>query len=70
MISDFEGTPVGDSKYIIDIVRRDDNGKWYVNYRNVHGEILGTYTTKGEDIVKKDAEGNIIEQKHIENRHQ
>lgn len=70
MISDFEGEPIGKSKYLIDIVRKDDNGNWYVNYRNEHGEILGTYTTKGEDIVKKDAEGNIIEQKHIENRHQ
>jgi len=70
MISDFEGEPIGDSKYTVDIVRHDNNGKWYVNYRNEHGEIIGTYTTKGEDIVKKDAEGNIIEQKHVENRYQ
>lgn len=70
MISDFEGEPIGDSKYTVDIVRHDNNGKWYVKYRNEHGEILGTYTTKGEDIVKKDAEGNIIEQKHVENRYQ
>ncbi|UXV29514.1 hypothetical protein [Mammaliicoccus sciuri] len=70
MISDFEGEPIGDSKYTVDIVRHDNNGKWYVNYRNEHGEIIGTYTTKGEDIVKKDAEGNIIEKKHIENRYQ
>lgn len=70
MISDFEGEPIGYSKYTVDIVRHDNNGKWYVNYRNEHGEIIGTYTTKGEDIVKKDAEGNIIEQKHVENRYQ
>lgn len=70
MISDFEGEPIGDSKYTVDIVRHDNNGKWYVNYRNEHGEIIGTYTTKGEDMVKKDAEGNIIEQKHVENRYQ
>ncbi|MCD3218809.1 hypothetical protein MTW84_10745 [Mammaliicoccus sciuri] len=70
MLSDFEGEPIGQSKYLIDIVRHDKNGKWYVNYRNEHGEILGTYTTEGEDIVKKDMKGNIIEKKHIENRYQ
>ncbi|MCJ0925082.1 hypothetical protein MTW91_07340 [Mammaliicoccus sciuri] len=70
MISDFEGEPIGDSKYTVDIVRHDNNGKWYVNYRNEHGEILGKYTTEGEDIVKKDVKGNIIEKKHIENRYQ
>lgn len=70
MLSDFEGSPIGQSKYLIDIVRHDNNGKWYVNYRNEHGEILGTYTTEGEDIVKKDVKGNIIGKKHIENRYQ
>lgn len=70
MLSDFEGAPIGQSKYLIDIVRHDKNGKWYVNYRNEHGEILGTYTNEGEDIVKKDVKGNIIEKKHIENRYQ
>ncbi|MGY0683149.1 hypothetical protein ACW7DJ_00545 (plasmid) [Mammaliicoccus sciuri] len=70
MISDFEGEPIGDSKYTVDIVRHDDNGKWYVNYRNKHAEIVGTYTTKGDDIVKKDVDGKIIKQKHVENRYQ
>lgn len=70
MISDFEGEPIGDSKYTVDIVRHDDNDKWYVNYRNKHAEIVGTYTTKGDDIVKKDVDGKIIKQKHVENRYQ
>lgn len=70
MISDFEGSPLDKDKYLIDIVRLDDDGKWYVHYRNKHGEIVGTYTTKGDHIVKKDKNGKIVEEKKVENKYQ
>ncbi len=64
MIADFDGK-IDTDKYLVDNVKLDKNGKWYVNYRNKNAEIVGTYTTMGKDIVKKNAEGKVIKKEAV-----
>lgn len=66
MIEELDGHPIDRDKYLIDNVKNNKNGKWYVNYRNKNAEIVGTYTTKGEKVIKKDVNGNIIKSKKID----
>ena len=35
-----------------------------MNYRNKDGEILGTYKTKNNKIIKLDANGKVIKQEN------
>ncbi|PTL07588.1 hypothetical protein BUZ11_13665 [Staphylococcus gallinarum] len=65
MIEELDGQPIDTDKYLVDNVQMDDNGKWYVHYRNKNAEIVGTYTTKDGKVVKKDADGNIIKEKKV-----
>lgn len=66
MIEDLDGHPIDTNKYLVDNVKMTKEGKWYVNYRNKHAEIVGTYTMKDNKIVKKDADGKIIKEKKID----
>lgn len=66
MIEDLDGHPIDTDKYLVDNVKMTKDGKWYVNYRNKHAEIVGTYTIKDNKIVKKDAEGKIIKEEEID----
>lgn len=65
MIEKLDGQPIDTDKYLVDNVQTTDEGKWYVHYRNKNAEIVGTYTTKNGNVIKKDAEGNIIKEKKI-----
>lgn len=62
MIEDLDGQPIDTDKYLVDNVKMTEDGKWYVNYRNKNAEIVGTYTTKDNKIIKKDTDGNIIKE--------
>lgn len=65
MISDFEGIAVGKTNYLWDDVKMvGHSGDWIVNYRNKDGEILGTYKTKNNKIIKLDANGKVIKQEN------
>jgi len=66
MIEELDGHPIDTDKYLVDNVKMTKNGKWYVNYRNKNAEIVGTYTTKGEKVIKQDSSGNIINSKKID----
>ncbi|REH91388.1 hypothetical protein DOS68_03620 [Staphylococcus felis] len=65
MIEQLDEKPIDTQKYLVDNVQMTESGKWYVHYRNKNAEIVGTYTTKGENVVKKDSDGKIIKEKHI-----
>lgn len=65
MIEELDGQPIDTDKYLVDNVQTTDAGKWYVNYRNNHAEIVGTYTTKNGKVIKKDTDGNIIKEKKV-----
>lgn len=65
MIEKLDGHPIDTNKYLVDNVHMTDDGKWYVNYRNKHAEIVGTYTTKNGKVIKKDKDGNIIKEKTV-----
>lgn len=66
MIEELDGHPIDTDKYLVDNVKMTKDGKWYVNYRNKNAEIVGTYTTKGEKVIKQDSSGNIINSKKID----
>lgn len=66
MIEKLDGQPIDTDKYLVDNVQMDDDGKWYVHYRNNNAEIVGTYTTKDGKVVKKDADGSIIKEKKVD----
>lgn len=66
LIEELDGHPIDTDKYLVDNVKMTEEGKWYVNYRNKHAEIVGTYKMIGDKIVKQDADGNIIKEKELE----
>ncbi|WP_251521707.1 MULTISPECIES: hypothetical protein [Staphylococcus] len=68
IITEFNGQPIDTDKYLVDNVKQKDDGGWLVNYRDKRtAEIVGTFTTEGENkIVKKDADGNVIKEKTYE----
>lgn len=66
MIEELEGHPIDRDKYLVDNIKMTKDDKWYVNYRNKQAEILGTYTTKDNKIIKKDVNGDIKKSKVIE----
>ncbi|EHJ08215.1 hypothetical protein [Staphylococcus simiae] len=68
MIQDLDGQPIDRDKYLVDNVRISKDGKWYVHYRNKNAEIVGTYTTEGNNIVKKDNNGKIIKSQLLNNK--
>lgn len=68
MIQDLDGEPINRDKYLVDNVRIGKDGKWFVHYRNKNAEIVGTYTTEGNNIVKKDSNGKIINSQPLNNK--
>ena len=68
IITEFNGQPIDTDKYLVDNVKQKDDGGWLVNYRDKRtAEIVGTFTTEGENkIVKKDVDGNVIKEKTYE----
>lgn len=59
-ITEFEGQPIDTKKYLVDNVKFKDDGNWKVNYRNKDAEIVGTYMSKGDKVIKLDDEGKKI----------
>lgn len=66
MIEELDGHPINKDKYLVDNVKVNNDGKWHVNYRNKNAEIVGTYTTQGKKVIKKDKNGKIIKSKQID----
>lgn len=68
MINEFEGKSVNTNKYLWDNIRLDNDGNWTVNYRNHDGEIMGTYKSEKDKIIKLDQNGNKVKEKQMSNQ--
>lgn len=65
-ISDFDGK-LDNKTYLWDNIRINDDGNWTVHYRNHDGEIMGTYKSEKNKIIKLDQNGNKIKEQQMSN---
>ena len=65
-ISDFDGK-LDNKTYLWDNIKINDDGNWTVHYRNHDGEIMGTYKSEKNKIIKLDQNGNKIKEQQISN---
>ena len=66
-ISEFDGE-LDNKTYLWDNIRIDNDGNWTVNYRNHDGEIMGTYKSEKDKIIKLDQNGNKVKEKQMSNQ--
>lgn len=66
-ISEFDGE-LDNKTYLWDNIRLDNDGNWTVNYRNHDGEIMGTYKSEKDKIIKLDQNGNKVKEKQMSNQ--
>ena len=66
-ISEFDGE-LDNKTYLWDNICLDNDGNWTVNYRNHDGEIMGTYKSEKDKIIKLDQNGNKVKEKQMSNQ--